>query len=503
MKKYTLVNILAASLIALAPASVHGTSLHIEAGGLKAAIGNATGTTELTVTGTLNLADFEFMALEMNSLRTLDLSGARVTAYDGEAGFTGRTSSPADVLPAYALLGLPIENLTLPQGLKAIGDGAMAGIAVKQLDIPATVTSIGSRALADCNRLQSISLPASASSIGEGAFKGCSSMRSILFAGAPDSIAANSFAGCEALTSITLPASVRSIGADCFNGCSALKSVVFPAGLEHIGEKAFFGAGITSADLSACKGLRELAPWTFANCDALTSVALPSSLTSLGTGVFFNNVSLSLESVPAGVTALPDFALTSSSGSPTMLKGSSVADIGKYALADWTGVQTFTFPSTLASLDDGAMANWSGLTSLDGTEMVEVPALGNDVWGDLLKRDVTLTVASQELQHAFLAAAQWQDFDVKAKLSDIETSLIDNRAEASVKARFEGLTLHISAPADIKAVQLYDTDGRSYMLPTSGEGHWRAIDTSAWNARVMIVHVILSDGSAAALKLHR
>lgn len=503
MKTNFINKFIAALILGLIPACMHGLTLQVEAGGLREAVGNATDAADLTVSGSLSLPDFEFLTLEMKDLRTLDLSAARVDAFAGDPTFTGRTSAPANVLPAYALLGLGVETLALPQGLTAIADGALAGLKIKSVEIPATVTSIGSRAMADCAALQSVALPASVKSIGEGAFKGCTSLRSATIAGAPDSIAANTFAGCTALASVNIPASVKSLGANSFNGCSSLYAVAFPAALSSIGEKAFYSSAISSADLSAT-ALTSLAPWAFANCDQLISVSLPARLVSLGTGVFFNDMNLAVAALPEGVTEIPDFALTSTAGSSDFLKNSNVASVGRYALADWTSVQTFTLPASLTSLADGAMANWSALTDINAETLMQVPALGADVWGDLVRGNVKLTVASEDMKEAFLAAPQWQDFNVTAKLSDIETSVdASSNAATAITARFEGLMLHLTAACDIAGVQVYDVDGRSFTLPSYGEGNTFTLDTSSWDARVMIVRILLADGSAAALKLRR
>ena len=457
MKTNFINKFIAALILGLIPACMHGLTLQVEAGGLREAVGNATDAADLTVSGSLSLPDFEFLTLEMKDLRTLDLSAARVDAFAGDPTFTGRTSAPANVLPAYALLGLGVETLALPASVK---------------------------------------------SIGEGAFKGCTSLRSATIAGAPDSIAANTFAGCTALASVNIPASVKSLGANSFNGCSSLYAVAFPAALSSIGEKAFYGSAISSADLSAT-ALTSLAPWAFANCDQLVSVSLPARLVSLGTGVFFNDMNLAVAALPEGVTEIPDFALTSTAGSSDFLKNSNVASVGRYALADWTSVQTFTLPASLTSLADGAMANWSALTDINAETLMQVPALGADVWGDLVRGNVKLAVASEDMKEAFLAAPQWQDFNVTAKLSDIETSVDVNNAATSITARFEGLMLHLTAAVDIAGVQVYDVDGRSFTLPSYGEGNTFTLDTSSWDARVMIVRILLSDGSAAALKLRR
>ncbi len=72
-----------------------------------------------------------------------------------------------------------------------------------------------------------------------------------------------------------------------------------------------------------------------------------------------------------------------------------------------------------------------------------------------------------------------------------------------VVARFEGMTLHLSAPVEIAGADLFGIDGRSYAMAAGGGTTSLAIDTSAWDVRVLVVRLRLTDGRIAALKLWR
>ena len=484
-------------------ASAQGLTLETEAGALRETIGNRTETAELAVKGTLNLADFEFLALEMKNLHTLDLSGTTVTAYKGVPTFTGRTTGKAGILPDYALLGLPLKSLALPHGITAIGNGALAGLDIKEIIIPATVTAIGERAFADCKALEKVSLPEATATIGEGAFKGCATLKSVEINGKPDSIAPNTFAGCHSLATILLPQSIKKIGSSAFNGCVSLASINFPAGLTHIGERAFNGTGLTEADLSGCGSLAMTGDWAFAGCSSLSAVTLPAGMTGIGTGTFFNNSSLTGAMLPESMTSIPDFAFTGASGDGNLLKDTAIETIGKYALADWSAVQVFTLPASLAKLEDGAMADWSALDSIKAGELIAVPVLGSDVWGNLDKSTVVLTV-NEDTKNEFESTPQWRDF--KIETNDTTTMLPAIKADtAPIEAYFNGMALTLHAPAAITAIQIHDTSGRSYLLPVSrnNDGTTACIDTSALDTPVMIVRVVLENGSAASLKLYR
>ena len=125
-----------------------------------------TSVTELTVTGTIDAADFEYITHTLTSLRTLDLSHATVVRYADRPLLTGMTLSEADVLPDNALFGSTVTDLQLPLSLRAIGDHAFASSAITSITIPASVTSIGTGAFAGCNRLTELTLPATVTSLG-------------------------------------------------------------------------------------------------------------------------------------------------------------------------------------------------------------------------------------------------------------------------------------------------------------------------------------------------
>ena len=88
--------------------------------------------TQLTVTGKINALDFDYIR-ELSALRSLDLSGASVEAYKGDATATSALEYPANVLPDCALLGVPATTLLLPAGIVKIDQGAVGNSAADRL----------------------------------------------------------------------------------------------------------------------------------------------------------------------------------------------------------------------------------------------------------------------------------------------------------------------------------------------------------------------------------
>lgn len=118
--------------------------------------------------------------------------------------------------------------------------------------IPAQIAGIPVSAIGDHafqrSALEEISLPEGLRAIGASAFKNCSDLREIRL---PDQIAAiekECFSACETLREIALPDGVLRIGLGAFEVCGNLASIRIPASVLEIGEDAFYG----------CDSLREV-----------------------------------------------------------------------------------------------------------------------------------------------------------------------------------------------------------------------------------------------------
>ena len=99
-----------------------------------------------------------------------------------------------------------VTNLTIPDGVTSIGDGAFSG----------------------CSGLTSITIPDGVTSIGGCAFSGCSGLTSITIPDGVTSIGRYAFEYCRGLTSITIPDSVTFIGSGALRDCSSLESIALP-----------------------------------------------------------------------------------------------------------------------------------------------------------------------------------------------------------------------------------------------------------------------------------
>lgn len=452
--------------------AVRAVDVEISAGGLAAAVPDPAAVAELRVKGTLDASDFHFIASRMDALSTLDLGEASVAAYSGEP-LQGIRNFQADVLPPVLLAGTPISSITLPRGLKAIGDCALAGTRLTSLELSATLQSVGSGAFAGCRDLRTATVGCAV--LGDGAFASCTALTSVTLAPAAE-IGARCFADCRALAEVGGAEAVASIGDDAFRGCGALKAFAFGPQLRSIGARAFSGSGLAAADLGECGELASLGAAAFSALPSLASLTLPS------VADIADARALALGSAALSEVALP------------------VAELPAYALASDKAVAVVTLPADLEYIGDHAMAGMTGLRGIDATALKSVPELGEDVWQGVDQSAVKLKAVDKAMAEAFRGAAQWQEFDISGPTTgtDVEVAL-----RPSVRARFAGFILQVRCEGtDVESVTVADVDGRILAVITPDADGCASLDTAQWQTEV---YLLAANGprTRATLKLIR
>lgn len=499
--KYTSLFSLAVAVAFGIPA-INAATVNISAGGLEKAIGNNLSETSLTITGELNAADFAFINDKLSELTSLDLSNATVVAYSGDAILAGRTTFPANAIPAYGFFGSKIESIILPSTLTEIETAAFAASALTAIDIPQSVVSIQSDAWSGCKNLTSITIPSTVKEIGTATLSGCTALKTADFSASVTAIPASTFKGDTSLAAATIADNISQIGDYAFSGCSALKEISLPAGVTSIGDKAFYSSGLISVDLSLNKSLTSVGEYAFALSDALTKVSLPNKNITLGDGVFFDDTALTTINLPSSLTVIPAFTFKGNSAmTDSKILPSSLTNIGDYALMGWTDATDLVLPAELASIGDGAMENWTSLANLDATALSAIPETGSDVWEGVKTADAVLLVAA-DMYEPFHNADQWSSFNVQTKQTSIDTPVTDSDSTSGVTFSFRDHKLLISSVAqEILSTAIYDIDGRCRLI-SDDKGHAIEISLDRLPAATFLVSVRLADGSRASIKIN-
>lgn len=469
------------------------------AGGLRNVVAD-TSVSSLVVTGQMDASDFDFICSEMSELKSLDISGVSIVAYEGEPVLPlGKQSYRASEIPAYAFMGMELESVVLPETVEAVGESAFASTAIVSLDIPESVKSIGMGAFSNCDALESVTIPASVTEIGEYAWSGCDNLAGVEMGAGVTVIEASTFARCVRLESVTLPSALAEISDAAFSGCISLTGLVFPASLAVIGDNAFEQSGLAVVDLSQCDNLAKIGDWAFARCANLTTVYLGENFGGMGEGVFFDDASLAVFATPIAVTEMPAYMLKGamSLDGAGVIHG-DVEAIGDYALMGLGNVTEITLPSSLAYIGDNAMEGWTSLTSIDGASLSIVPGLGENVWSGVEQSSVVLKVDGN-MANAFKSTDQWQEFNITIVT---ETDEIVEDANVDVYAYFDGYDLVIKSVEEMAEISLYDVQGRqqAYITP---ENTMATVDTSGMAGNFFIVRILHGDGSSATLKVVR
>lgn len=455
--------------------------------------------TELSIEGTLDASDFDYINTNLRQLKKLDFSRARIEAYSGARVLTGLTKYNADELPAYSLAGMEIEDVVLPHGLRSVGEGAFSTSKIASIVLPETVYKIEDYAFAGCGQLKSIAVSRSVSTIGTGAFTGCSNLESVDFSKNAAEIGARVFDGCGALKSVVLPEGLTLIGENAFRGTMSLTELSFPTSLQSIGEGAFYGSGLVSADLSECRKLRSIGNFAFAECGDLVSVKF-GGVPQLGAGVFFDDAALSDFVLPESITVIPEFTFkgdTSLRSAGVLHEG--VAEIGDYALTGWIQVAELSLPASLRHIGDNAMEGMTGLTEITATGIDAVPTLGADVWKNVEQADVILYVDEARAE-SYRSADQWNRFKVTVKGSDSVDPIVSDAADSGIEYKFNDNKLVISSKgAAITSVEVYDLAG-GCRYSRSASAQVVSIDASVFGKTSVVVSITLADGSHNAVK---
>ena len=132
-----------------------------------------------------------------------------------------------DYIPyGYLYNSSDLENFTIPDHIKTIGDWAFRGCSgLMGIDIPNSVESIGDYAFQFCEGLTNIIIPDGVANIGWMAFCGCQELTNMVIGNGVTEIGSALFQDCIALKSVTIPSSVVRISTNAFRGCRKLKNI--------------------------------------------------------------------------------------------------------------------------------------------------------------------------------------------------------------------------------------------------------------------------------------
>lgn len=202
-----------------------------------------------------------------------------------------------------------LKFLTIPNGVKTIGNDCFENSGIKSLTLPDSVTNLEKNAFENCQYLEYIKLSKSITEIPEYAFSGCASLISIDIPEGVKIISNNAFESCTSLEEINISNTVEKFGYDVFgnsqHACTSLRKLVLPDSLANSYD-VFFELYLPNLEylrlpdtLTALEGhpylpnlkhinipasCEKIASFTFQNLNSLEEIEIPDSLTHIEFG---------------------------------------------------------------------------------------------------------------------------------------------------------------------------------------------------------------------------
>ena len=178
-----------------------------------------------------------------------------------------------------------LEELSIPEGVIAIGSSAFSYQDLSYICLPNTLFSIGDFAFAGTD-ITHIHIPDSVVTIGVGILRGCSKLRRVILDSCIEHLPDCMFKDCSNLDYLKLPDGLKSIGNSTFRDCKSLKSITLPFGVVKIGSSAFEGCS-SLEKINLPPTVSDISAVAFKDCRALNEIYLPKNLQYIGEDVFY------------------------------------------------------------------------------------------------------------------------------------------------------------------------------------------------------------------------
>jgi len=281
--------------------------------------------------------------------------------------------------------------------------------------IPDSVKTVGKNAFQECTVLSSLTVPESVEVMEEGAFDGCydvkvriSDLAHWMQTGFADetanplteggslylngtliedlvipegtaTIGDYAFTGMKCSGSVTIPASVTAVGTGAFNlgyngtqkinitDLSAWMKIRFASATSNpmVRGGDLYVNGKVLTELTVPAGITAVGDYAFSDCDTLTRVVIPDRVTSIGKNAFWDCDALADISVPDSVTLIDDGAFERCSVLTDIHIPKNLKTVNAYVFSECSALTSVTLPETVTAIGDCAFYQCSTLASVN------------------------------------------------------------------------------------------------------------------------------------------
>ena len=374
----------------------------------------------------------------MRSCYAIDLSDAEIEALPDEA-FNGK---------------IGLLEITLPAGLKAIGNNAFNGCFAlrNEVTIPAGVETIGSYAFAGCKNAKfNPALPETLTAIGDYAFQNCANLYAVTLPAGLQTIGDHAFEASNVQEAV-LPAGLKTIGAYAFRKCSNITRVTLPDGLTTLGEGAFQQCeALVTADLMNPMEITSIPRYAFDGCSGLRNVYLPFFIEAVGDYAFRGCASLRQIQFVAPTKTIGAYAFSGcrSLKSLDLFKCENFTTIGSYAFSGCTSLKSLNLPKSLDTIGEYAFSGCQAISVISSPSLVP-PTIANESALNGIDKDVCVLTMPKSVYLDYFRAPYWGQF-------------VEYTASVLVGVDGQGSVMYSNnfgtAPTPVKVAAFYATAG--------------------------------------------
>ena len=374
----------------------------------------------------------------MRSCYAIDLSDAEIEALPDEA-FNGK---------------IGLLEITLPAGLKAIGNNAFRGCFAlrNEVTIPAGVETIGNYAFLGCRNAKfNPALPETLTAIGDYAFQNCANLYAVTLPAGLQTIGDHAFEASNVQEAV-LPAGLKTIGAYAFRKCSNITRVTLPDGLTTLGEGAFQQCeALVTADLMNPMEITSIPRYAFDGCSGLRNVYLPFFIEAVGDYAFRGCASLRQIQFVAPTKTIGAYAFSGcrSLKSLDLFKCENFTTIGSYAFSGCTSLKSLNLPKSLETIGEYAFSGCQAISVISSPSLVP-PTIASESALNGIDKDVCVLTMPKSVYLDYFRAPYWGQF-------------VEYTASVLVGVDGQGSVMYSNnlgtAPTPVKVAAFYATAG--------------------------------------------